>query len=364
MHSHHFREFRGVIPPQAFEASVPLAYGVTSSMDNSMWSQDVFPAAQMIEAGTLIGPRLFSTGDPLYAGDAARQNDLTSYRVAEENINRLKSWGAVALKQYMQPRRDQRQWVSDVARKTGLMVTAEGGDLEYNLGMIMDGQTGWEHPLPYVPMFADASTFLGKANATYSPTFVVGGPGPWNDEYFFGESEVWKSEKLRLWTPWMQLVPHSRRRMLRPATDYSYPMLAQAVADIIAQGGHGAIGSHGQQHGLASHWEIWIAATAMGPMGALELASVEGAKFLGAERDVGSIAVGKLGDLIVLNSNPLTNIRNTADIQYVMKGGVLFDGTTLDEVWPRQKAYGPRPWINPDVWAKGARAIDYWDKKP
>ena len=240
-------------------------YGVTSSMDNSMWSQDVFPAAQMIEAGTLIGPRLFSTGDPLYAGDAPRQNDLTNYRVTEENVNRLKSWGAVALKQYMQPRRDQRQWVSDVARKNGLMVTAEGGDLEYNLSMIMDGQTGWEHPLPYVPMFADASTFFGKAHATYSPTFVVGGPGPWNDEFFFGESEVWKSEKLRLWTPWMQLVPHSRRRMLRPATDYSYPMLAQAVSDIIAQGGHGAIGSHGQQHGMADHWEVWMAASAMLP---------------------------------------------------------------------------------------------------
>src|SRR5207248_9888614 len=139
---------------------------------------------------------------------------------------------------------------------------------------------------------------------------------PWNDEYFLGESEVWKSDKLRRWTPWMQLVPHTRRRTLRPATDYSYPLLAQALADIIAQGGHGAIGSHGQQHGLASHWEIWMAASAMGPMGALELASKEGAYFLGADKDVGSIAVGKLGDLIVLNSNPLENIRNTADIRY------------------------------------------------
>ena len=85
---------------------------------------------------------------------------------------------------------------------------------------------------------------------------------------------------------------------------------------------------------------------------------------MGAERDVGSIAEGKLGDLIVLNSNPLTDIRNTADIKYVMKGGVLYDGTTLDELWPRQRAYGPRPWINQDVWTKGPRAIDYWDKKP
>ena len=104
----------------------------------------------MIEAGTLIGPRTFTTGDPLYRGDAARQNDLSSYEITEENIDRLQSWGAVSLKQYMQPRREQRQWVSDIARDRGLMVTSEGGDLAYNLSMIMDGQTAWELSLIHI----------------------------------------------------------------------------------------------------------------------------------------------------------------------------------------------------------------------
>jgi Tol biopolymer transport system component len=358
MHSHFFREYRGIIPPKAFEAAVPLAYGVTTNLDNSMWSQDIFPAMQMIEQGTLVGSRTFTTGDPLYRGDAARQNDLSSYEVTDDNIARLQSWGAVSLKQYMQPRRDQRQWVSDVARERGLMVTAEGGDLAYNLSMIMDGQTAWEHPISYVPMYSDATRFFGMANTVYSPTFMVGGPGPWNDEYFFQETEVWRNEKLRLWMPWKQLVPHSRRPFQRPETDYSYPMLAQVLADIIAEGGHGAIGSHGQQHGLASHWEVWVAASAMGPMGALELASNEGAYFLGAEQDVGSLAVGKLADLMILNSNPLDNIRNTTDIQSVMKGGVLYDGMTLDEVWPQQRAYGTRPWVYDEIWRSGPRPVN------
>ncbi len=362
MHSHFFREYRGIIPKQAFEASVPLAYGVTSNLDNSMWSQDVFPAAELIEAGMLIGPRTFSTGDPVYAGDAARQNELTSYAVTEENVKRLASWGAVSLKQYMQPRRAQRQWVSEVARKIGLMVTSEGSDLAYNLSMIMDGQTGWEHPMSYMPMYSDVAKFFGQAKAVYSPTFNVGGPSVWNDEYFFAETEVWKDDKLRLWMPWQQLVPHSRRRMLRPDTDYSYPFMAQILADIIAEGGHGAIGSHGQQHGLASHWEVWMAASAMGPMGALELATNEGAYFLGAADDVGSLTGGKLADLMVLNSNPLDDIRNTADILYVMKSGRLYDATTLDEVWPRQKPYGERPWINEDAWRSGPRGVNYWDQ--
>jgi hypothetical protein len=358
MHSHFFREYRGVIPTKAFEAAVPLAYGVTTNLDNSQWSQDIFPAMDMIESGALIGPRTFTTGDPLYRGDGGRQNELTSYEVTAQNIDRLQSWGAVSLKSYMQPRRNQRQWVTDVARDRGLMVTGEGGDLAYNLSLIMDGQTAWEHPLSYVPMYSDVARFFGHSNTVYSPTFVVGGPGPWNDEWWFQESEVWRNEKLRLWMPWKQLVPHSRRPYLRPRTDYSFPMLAQVLADIMAEGGHGAIGAHGQQHGIASHWETWMAAEAMGPMGALELATNEGAYFLGAEEDVGSLAVGKLADLMILNSNPLDDIRNTTDIQSVMKGGVLYDGMTLDEQWPRQRPYGVRPWLYEDVWRSGPRPVN------
>ena len=362
MHSHFFREYRGIFPKHMFETGVALAHGITTNLDNSMWSQDVFPVAEMIEAGEVIGPRTYSTGDPLYLGDGFRQNELSSYQVAEDNIDRLQSWGAVSLKQYMQPRRDQRQWVSDVARRRGLMVTAEGGDLAYNLGMMMDGQTGWEHPMSYAPIYSDVSKFLGRANTFYSPTAVVGGAGPWNDEFFFAEREVWKDPKLRLWMPWRQLIPHARRRMLRPATDYSYPLIAQSVADLIAEGGHGAIGAHGQQHGLASHWEVWIHATALGAHGALEMASMGGARFLGAQDDVGSLKVGKLADLIVLNTNPLTNIRNSTDIRWVMKGGVLYDGMTLDEVWPVARPYGARPWIDEAAMRSDVRTTDHHQK--
>jgi len=363
MHSHHYREHRGLRPKRDYESGIYLAYGVTTSLDNSMWSQNIFPTAELIEAGEIIGPRTFSSGDPLYRGDAARNNDITSYEVAEQNVNRLANWGAVSIKQYMQPRRDQRQWISHAARKRGVMVTAEGGDLLYNLSMIMDGQTGWEHPIAYVPLYSDATRFFGLAKAVYSPTIVVGGPGPWNIEYWFQESDLWKDEKQRRWFPWRMLVPHTRVRTLRPATDYSYPLIAQAMADVIAAGGYGAIGSHGEHHGLAAQWEVWMGAPALGNHGALEVASLHGAHFLGASQDLGSLKEGKLADMLVLDANPLDDIKNTAKMRYVMKGGVLYDAMSLDEVWPRHKAYGPMTWVEPDALRADDRPTDYWDRR-
>jgi hypothetical protein len=170
---------------------------------------------------------------------------------------------------------------------------------------------------------------------------------PWNEAYLFQSNDLWKDQKLARWTPWLELLPHTRRRELRPETDYSFPFIAQGLADVIAAGGHGAIGAHGQQHGIGSQWEVWLEASALGPMGALEVASQGGAWFLGMQQDLGSIEPGKLADLIVLNSNPLENIRNTADIQYVMKDGRLYDGMSLDQVWPEKKAFGVPYWADP-----------------
>lgn len=363
MHAHHHRENSGMVPPHDWESAIYLAYGVTTTLDPSPWSQNVFPSAELVEAGLVTGPRIFATGDPLYNGDGARQNDITSFDVADQNVKRLVGWGAVSMKQYLQPRRDQRQWIAAAARERGAMVTAEGDSLEYNIGMILDGQTGFEHPMSYAPLYSDAAKFFGKAHAVYSPTFIVGGAAAWNEEYFWQESDLWKDEKARRWLPWRQLIPNTRRRILRPVTDYSFPMIAQGLADIIAEGGHGAIGSHGQQHGIGSHWETWMAASAMGPMGALEVASMHGAHFLGVEKDLGSITVGKIGDLMVLDADPLADIRNTAKIAWVMKAGRMWTASTMDEVWPQKTPFGEYYWVDADALRSDDRPTDYYDRR-
>jgi Tol biopolymer transport system component len=364
MHSHHHREWRGMRPKHDYEVAMYLAYGVTTDLDPSMWSQNIFPTAELIEAGEMIGPRSFSTGDPLTRGDGARSNELANLVEAQHAVRKMVDWGATEIKQYAQPRRDQRQWVSDAARQVGANVTAEGGDFLEDLSMIMDGQTGWEHAFSEVPMYSDGAKFFGKAGATYSPTLVVAGPGPWSIEYFFQSSDVWKDSKQRLWFPWRMLIPETRVRWLRPETDYAYPLIAQAMADVIAEGGNGALGSHGEHHGLDAHWEVWMEASALGNMGALETASLGGAKFLGADQDIGSLEVGKLADLMVLNANPLDDIHNTLNMQYVMKGGILYDAGTLDEVWPKRVPWGSYYWVNKDELQMNDKPADIFDKKP
>jgi Tol biopolymer transport system component len=363
MHAHHHREWRGMRPKHDYEVAMYLAYGITTDLDPSMWSQNIFPTAELIEAGEIIGPRTFSTGDPLTRGDGARSNELSNQVEAQHAVRKMVEWGATEIKQYAQPRRDQRQWVSDAARQIGANVTAEGGFFLEDIGMIMDGQTGWEHAFSEVPMYSDGAKFLGKAGATYSPTLVVAGPGPWSIEYFYQASDVWKDAKQRRWFPWRMLIPQTRVRWLRPETDYAYPFIAQAMADVIAEGGNGALGSHGEHHGLDAHWEVWMEASALGNMGALETASLGGARFLGADQDIGSLEVGKLADLMVLNANPLDDIHNTVNMQYVMKGGVLYDAGTLDEIWPKRVPFGPFYWVNPDALQVNDKAVDVFDKK-
>ena len=364
MHSHHYREWRGIRPRHDYEQAIYLAYGVTTTMDVSMWSQNMFPTAELIEAGEMIGPRGFSTGDNQSGGDGAHTNEIKNPDDALAAVRRLTSWGATQIKQYAQPRRDQRQWFAEAARQVGVNLTSEGGHFFENLAMIMDGQTGWEHAFGEVPMYSDGAKFLGQADATYSPTLVVAGPSAWSIEYFFEDSDVWKDPKQRRWFPWRMLVPQTRVRWTRPATDYSYPLIAQAMADVIAEGGHGALGSHGEQHGIAPHWEVWMGASALGNHGALEVASLDGAHFLGADRDLGSIEVGKLADLMILNSNPLDDIRNTLDAWYVMKGGKLYDAMSLDQVWPDAVPFGPYYWVDDDALQSDTKATDIFDRRP
>ncbi len=344
-HLHVSREARGVTSERSWELAANLAYGLTSGLEPYGYAENIFTMAEDVEAGVQVGPRMYSTGPALSAGTSAMHGAIESLDDARHEVRRIASYGARTIKQLRLPRREQRQWVVEAAREAGLMVTAEGDtDHLSAISLVTDGHTGFEHPILNIPLYRDVTEFLGQARAFYSATLLVAGAGPWGEEYFYQESDIWRNEKLQRFIPWRWLEPHTRRRWLRPPTDYPFPLHAQGAADIVAAGGHATIGAHGQLQGLASHFEIWLYASAMTPMEALRTATVFPAQMIGIARDVGSLEVGKLADMVVLNSNPLDDIRNTTDIRYVMKAGILYDGDTLDEVWPEETPFGDFFW--------------------
>ena len=355
-----------ITPHQDWTYLVNLAFGVTTTHDPSNNTEIVFTNSEMEKEGEIVAPRIFSTGTILYGADGDFKAVINSYDDALSHLRRMKAVGAFSVKSYNQPRRNQRQQVIEAARALHMMVVPEGGSFFYhNMTMILDGHTGVEHTIPIAPIYKDVTTLWGASKTGSTPTLIVGYGGLWGENYWYQKSNVWENERLLTFTPRPVVDERSRRRTMAPDDEFNHIALSQNCKKLLDAGVSVQLGAHGQLQGLGAHWELlMLQQGGMSNMEALRCATLNGARYLGLDHDLGSLEPGKLADLIVIDANPLDDIHNSEQVSYTMINGRIYNARTMDEIGNHPKKREPFYWERPgasDAFVWHGPAIGYGD---
>ncbi|MDQ3048300.1 MAG: amidohydrolase family protein, partial [Bacteroidota bacterium] len=336
-----------------------LAFGVTTTHDPSSTSEMVFSQSEMVKAGYMVGPRVFSTGTILYGAEGDFKAVINSLDDARSSIARTKAFGAFSVKSYNQPRREQRQQVIQAARDLQIMVVPEGGSTFFhNMSEIIDGHTGIEHNIPIADLSNDVIKLWSASKTGYTPTLIVVYGAINGEDYWYQKTNVWENKRLLNFCPRSVIDSRSRHRKIIPEEEYEagWIQVSKSCKKLSDAGVKVNLGSHGQIQGIGAHWELWMLQMGgMSNLQALRCATMNGADYIGMADQIGSLEKGKLADLIVMEKNPLENIRNTEFIKYVMANGRLFDAETMNQIgnydikrgkffWENSKTNNNFPW--------------------
>lgn len=343
-HAHWEFRTQDVLEPHNWSLAANLAYGVTSGLDVQTSYYDYFTYRDMVETGQIVGQRAFMTGPGVFGN-----NDFSSYEQVEAYLKRYSEhYRTKNIKAYTSGNRKQRQWVIQASKKLGLMPTTEGAaDQKMDLTHAIDGFHGNEHNMPDTPLFKDVITLYAQTKTAYTPTLIVQYNSIAGREYFFTrEKDLHGNPRLQRFYPHNQLDNLVNRRPIW-AVDSEFNLIqgAKDVASIQRAGGLVGVGGHAEFQGLGYHWEMWaFALGGMTPGEILKAATIDGARIIGISEDLGSIEVGKLADMVILNQNPLEDIRHSVDTYRVMQNGRLYDPMTLNQLLPEQKTFPPFWW--------------------
>ena len=367
MHGHIDCCWGGAVPQKQPTRYAPLAFGVTTNFDPYSAELTNYELQETNLAGITVASRSIGSGMVIY-GRAAKP-DLTylpvaSLQDARAVMARKRALGATVIKSYKQPARQQRQQLVKAGREAGVMIDVEGESHFYNnVSMILDGHTNLEHVLPVATYYDDIVQLMAASRTSNTPTLVVTFAELYGENFLYQHTRPWEDPKVRTF---VQEVTSSYSPLEVPggAPPYVRGMTTIQVADELYDIGFRAVarstkklddagvvvnaGSHGQVPGLALHWEMWLLAEGgMSNHRVLRAATLNGAITLGFEHELGSLEPGKLADLIVLDGNPLADIRTSNSVRYTLLNGRLYDAATMNEIGnydrPRTRFYWELP---------------------
>ena len=331
-HMHWGEVRRGVLDLKDWGFRATLAYGVTTALDPSPLSIDMLAYQDLIEDGQMVGTRVYSTGPAIFS-----YNNFTLRQAVTEVLSRYpRDYRTYNLKQYRTGNRRVREWMVESAGSLGLLTTCEGAlDMKLDLTQIEDGFPGNEHAMTALPLYDDIVQLFVRTGVSYTPTLQINAGGLPGQQFFFTTASPHDDRKLNRFTPHYFIDQKTERLRWALPSEYAFPEVAQSAARIQRAGGLVGVGSHGELPGLGYQWELQAYVMGgMTPWEALYAATVGSSTTIGRVAEIGTLEPSKLADLIILDRDPLIDIKNTLSIRAVMKNGRLYDGNTLDELWP------------------------------
>lgn len=316
----------------------PLAHGVTTlyevygTAEKDAWVRD------RLEAGKTYGSRLFTTGTPIFGSKKFREGlmrPISSLEDARQVLSYNKAFGAEAVKDYAQFTRKARHATATAARELGLQDIAEtAAVLQMNMTQIIDGITGLEHSMGMTPLYSDVAKFMAATKVGITPTLIVVYNGPSGETYYHRTERIWEDPKLLKFQTRDELLRFRRPTHFWDDEQYA-PKMAAELKPLYEAGVSLQLGAHGQMSGLDAHWEMELYQMGgFSPAQIIEISTINGAWYHGFDDQIGSLEVGKLADLVVLDKNPLEDIKNARAVKWVMQNGVLYSGDDAARIYP------------------------------
>ena len=338
-------------PSQVHRTALPqylanLAFGVTTTRDPEAQATDIFTYGDRTATGDLLGPRVLATG-PTVLDSAATMRTNGDARTFLGMYATTYRTGTVR-SDLAAPRADRQRFLT-VAKELGLSAVASAApDFRKSLSAILDGYSSHQGAFEIFPLHNDAAKLIAESGTIYTPMLLARVGTQFGINHVLATEAPHADPKVRRYSYHRDLdrLTRGRFQWLTP-DEYPFDLVATGAARIVANGGKVALGSNGRIQGLAMHWEMWLLAKGGMPNhDILRSATISGAEALGAAGQFGSIENGKLADLQVLDLNPLTNIRNTNSVRFVMKNGRLYDAMTLEQITPVRKPLDNLWWLS------------------